>query len=102
MKTPGTAGSCRLSSTYGFRVNISIGVGFSARLSYRCFCSGADGARCRPPCSFSEPAAAHLLNEGASRESHQLAGTEEEKPSTAPELIVQLDAAGIRRSVASI
>jgi predicted TIM-barrel fold metal-dependent hydrolase len=46
------------------------------------------------------PAAAHLLNESASRESRRLAGAEEEKPSTASELIVQLDAAGIRRAVA--
>ena len=46
------------------------------------------------------PAAAKLLNEGASPESHALAGAEEEKPATAAELIAQLDAAGIRRSVA--
>jgi len=46
------------------------------------------------------PAAARLLNAGTSRDSRQPAGTEEEKPSTASELIVQLDAAGIRRSVA--
>jgi uncharacterized protein len=46
------------------------------------------------------PTAARLLNEGASHASHGRAGAEEEKPSTASELIVQLDAAGIRRSVA--
>jgi predicted TIM-barrel fold metal-dependent hydrolase len=46
------------------------------------------------------PAAARLLNEGASRESHALAGVEKERPSTASDLIVQLDAAGVRCSVA--
>ncbi len=46
------------------------------------------------------PAAARLLNEGASRGSQRLAGRQKEEPSTAAELIAQLDAAGIRRSVA--
>jgi predicted TIM-barrel fold metal-dependent hydrolase len=46
------------------------------------------------------PAAAHLLNEGASGESHRLADKEEEKPFNASELIAQLDAAHVRRSVA--
>jgi predicted TIM-barrel fold metal-dependent hydrolase len=46
------------------------------------------------------PAAARLLNEGAGQKSQRLAGADEEKPSTASELIAQLDAAGIRRSVA--
>ncbi len=42
------------------------------------------------------PTAARLLNEGAL---HRPAGADEEKPSTASELIAQLDAAGLRRSV---
>lgn len=46
------------------------------------------------------PAAADLLNKGAIREPHGPAPTEDEKPSTASELTAQLDAAGIRRSVA--
>lgn len=46
------------------------------------------------------PAAAKLLNQGASPESRALADAEEEKPATAAELIAQLDAAGLRRSVA--
>lgn len=46
------------------------------------------------------PAAARLLNEGASGESSRLAGKEKEKPLTASGLIAQLDAAGIQRSVA--
>jgi uncharacterized protein len=46
------------------------------------------------------PAAARLLNQGAGPESRTLAGKEDEKPSTSSELIAQLDAAGIRRSVA--
>ena len=46
------------------------------------------------------PAGARLLNEGASHDSHGPAAAEEEKPSTASELIAQLDAAGIRRAIA--
>ena len=46
------------------------------------------------------PAAARLLNEGAGRGSRRLAGRQKEEPSSASELIAQLDAAGIRRSVA--
>lgn len=46
------------------------------------------------------PVAARLLNEGASRKLHGQARATLEKASTAPELIVQLDAAHIRRSVA--
>lgn len=45
-------------------------------------------------------AAAGLLNEGARRKSKQLTEKDEEKPSTAAELIAALDAAGIRRAVA--
>lgn len=46
------------------------------------------------------PAAVRLLNEGESRVSHGRAGAEEEKPSTASDLIAQLDVAGIRRAIA--
>jgi predicted TIM-barrel fold metal-dependent hydrolase len=46
------------------------------------------------------PTAVRLLNDGASLESQSLVGREEEKSSTASELIAALDAAGIRSSVA--
>ena len=46
------------------------------------------------------PAAARLLNQGARRDSRARASAEEEKPSTAAQLIVQLDEAGLQRSVA--
>jgi predicted TIM-barrel fold metal-dependent hydrolase len=46
------------------------------------------------------PSAARLLNQGASHGSQGPAGPEEEKPSTASELITQLNAGGIQRSVA--
>lgn len=46
------------------------------------------------------PAATRLLNEGARRKADGLADEEEEKPSTASELIAELDAARIRRSIA--
>lgn len=46
------------------------------------------------------PTAAHLLNEGTIVQPGEPRNNEEESPHTAADLVIQLDAAGIRRSVA--